>query len=657
MDFLRRCLVFSAAFAVAGCGSSPDSSRAEPGRTPLPHPFLPPAPSTPTMLSVESVSPESGSSRTIWTIRGAGFSPVPEENVVRFGGAVARIESASETELVVTDAFGPRLSASTVEVVVESRGVTANGPAVTAMPNGTMRAPVAGGHAFRRVDSFATAGDSLWVVDSDLGVFRHTLSTGIIERITSHGDQGAGRIEGVFADPAGTIYAVDVTDIGERRMLRREVATGEWTPVATLSDAVLELVPAEDGYVYVVTEYAVRRFSAGGQFDETFQPVLTGPIGGAAFQWGALFVSHAWNDQILEIDPVTAEVTTFSSNVYAPADLIALGSGLVSVDYHGIREFSADASSLPMQTLPASISPWAPMRLAPVNGAVLIANTADARIFRIDGQSVSLASAGIMDAYGMATVDGNAIVSSVASCFREQGGDLWQGAIFEMSPAAVRVVSTAICAPYGLAPAGGEAVYYARSNDDGSASEVGTLRVSDGVVTVLGTHADGIAFPLIAAGAPDGSVFVANVDFYTGASRIAKIAVDGAVTPDFATAPDWSITYSLAVSGEYLWSSDPAMQQVTRVGLQSGGGLESVPLETPVTVGYDALSADGEGGVYATDAMTLAVVRVGTDGSVGELASLADAMAPTALERDPVDGDVRILDLTASGPVLHAILP
>ena len=655
---VRPAVLGFAMFALTGCGSSLEPMQREApeeggggGGKPLPTATdaIEPTP------AIVSISPQSGSSRTVWTIRGSGFSPAAQDNVVRFGSGLATVVSASETMLIVTDAFGARTDSENMPITVESRGIVAGGPTVTALPNGTMRPAPGSGHAFGRAHSFAGDGSDVWVLDADVGLFRHRLSTGLIQRMTAHGEQGAATMDGVFSGPDGRIYVSDVTDAGERRVLRRD--GNAWTTLLLLADPMVELVPVESGEVYVVTQDAVRRFAADGSLDVSFMPSLSGPITGAAFQWGALFVSHGWNDEILAIDATTAEVSTFSSDVYAPADLAAHGDELVALDYHGIRAFSAGATASAVQPLPGSISPWTRMRLGIAGSAVLVANEDDARILRVDAQGVSLASAGIVDAYGMARIGESRIVSSLGSCFREVTDVLPRGAIFEVTDAAARIVTTDVCAPYGLAPAPDGAVYFTRSNDEGTASEVGTVRIADGAVTVIATHADGIAMPLIAAGAPDGSVFVAHLDIFTGASSVAKIAQDGTIDPAFATAPEWSVTFSLAVSGDQLWSSDPAMGQLTRVPLAAGGALEPVGTDLAVMVGYDALAGDGAGGVYAVDAMSLSIVQVTSADEVSVLATIEQGASPTALERNSVDGDVEVLDLASGRAVLHAIVP
>lgn len=74
--------------------------------------------------AIIDIDPDFGAKGSSVTIMGMGFSTVPTENIVRFGGTQAVVTNASATELVVTV---PDVS-GTVQVTVERNGLTATGP-------------------------------------------------------------------------------------------------------------------------------------------------------------------------------------------------------------------------------------------------------------------------------------------------------------------------------------------------------------------------------------------------------------------------------------------------------------------------------------------------------------------------------------------------
>jgi len=75
------------------------------------------------IVTITSISPQSGAIGTSVTIAGTNFSPVPDSNIVRFGGVRAPIRSASASSIVATVPSG----ATFAPLTVTTRGRTASG--------------------------------------------------------------------------------------------------------------------------------------------------------------------------------------------------------------------------------------------------------------------------------------------------------------------------------------------------------------------------------------------------------------------------------------------------------------------------------------------------------------------------------------------------
>jgi hypothetical protein len=85
------------------------------------------------IVTIISISPQSGAIGTSVTISGTNFSPVPDSNVVRFGGVRATVSSASDSSIVASVPLG----AMYAPVTVTTRGRTASGtkPFIVTFPS------------------------------------------------------------------------------------------------------------------------------------------------------------------------------------------------------------------------------------------------------------------------------------------------------------------------------------------------------------------------------------------------------------------------------------------------------------------------------------------------------------------------------------------
>jgi hypothetical protein len=81
----------------------------------------------PTVREITGISPETGTTGTVVTITGKGFSTTPEENVVKFNGVEATVSTATATELVVKVPAGA--TTGVVTVTIDSEVLT--GPTFT----------------------------------------------------------------------------------------------------------------------------------------------------------------------------------------------------------------------------------------------------------------------------------------------------------------------------------------------------------------------------------------------------------------------------------------------------------------------------------------------------------------------------------------------
>lgn len=213
--------------------------------------FLPPAADVP---SIDRFVPLLGRADMEVTISGAHFSPVPEDNLVRFNGVIAEVKTASSTELTVVVPPG----AKSGPIAVKVAGVTGKSSEIFQVTGGEL--PVAGllggsiqgtplnllgtvltyagggiansaadgegqNASFNNPLSMTSDGDHLYVADAGNRVIRKIhLPTGMVTTIAGSGVAGAldGTGKGAsFATPTGITtdgFSLFVTDSGNNRI-------------------------------------------------------------------------------------------------------------------------------------------------------------------------------------------------------------------------------------------------------------------------------------------------------------------------------------------------------------------------------------------------------------------------------------------------------
>jgi uncharacterized protein (TIGR03437 family) len=88
----------------------------------------------PTSPRIDSIEPQSGASGATVIILGANFSPLPENNVVRFGSFTATVSQAQPDGLAVQVPFG--LNWGKLPLSVETNGLSSNSADFTLTPSG-----------------------------------------------------------------------------------------------------------------------------------------------------------------------------------------------------------------------------------------------------------------------------------------------------------------------------------------------------------------------------------------------------------------------------------------------------------------------------------------------------------------------------------------
>ena len=167
-----RCRLLLAAFLIAGLSGLACEGPDQPVYGPN-HPD--PNPTGLEAAQVEAITPSTGYLKDIVTIRGTGFNPEPEFNLVLFGGKKAEVISVSATELQVR---APNFSDETVNVRVAIKGSEfwSNEAEFTFLP------------------TTATLDEEIsWpngvAVDDDGNVYVGSANDGVIFRITPEGEK------------------------------------------------------------------------------------------------------------------------------------------------------------------------------------------------------------------------------------------------------------------------------------------------------------------------------------------------------------------------------------------------------------------------------------------------------------------------------------
>lgn len=643
--------VLVVALLATGCAQEGKVGAAGPTGPPGPQGPAGPVGDPPEILSI---SPESGSARTIWTIKGKNFAATAAANTVWFSGAKARVVSASATELVVTDAFVPVNGPETRAVSVEAANQLSNSHSVWAFPSGTPRER--GDVPFwSEARGFAASADSIVVADAVTGVaFRQDRVTRAIERVAISGRDGLGWVERAFLGPMGETWISEARST-PNGMLWRLVEHGSagWSPILPMNEPI-SAVAIDMADAYVVGEHLVRRI-ANGIVDD-FAVFLGEQAFDAAFSGDFLFVTHPSSGRVSAISR-DGEVSDLGVIFQDPRGIGSLGDGFVLIaanDGYHVATFGFDALvEIPELALdPASVN-----HIALVGDAELFfAADAVPRIMLIDANAaVTIAAAGIRTPWAITRAGEEILVGDLDTCFSDPATGLLAGAVLGVKDdGSARLVSSTACVAAGLAVETGNAsAVYA----DALTNIVGRIDLATGTTTTLATIEDGILFPVDIAVGPNAEIYVAHFFADGAAAAIAKI--DGAVTPDFALAPDAeALSFSVAVSGASLWmASNGALWNAS---LANGGDwMEVTPRALGLDPFVDALEPDGADGILLSDRTTGSILRYTASGEL-VLASTGSEweIAAGPLSRNSKNGDLEIGNvIPLSGRPLTAMLP
>lgn len=601
---------------------------------------------------ITSISPASGSSNTIWTLTGANLGTAA---TATFNGFEATVLSATDTELVVTDAFVPVAAMTAVAVSVERADQMSNAYGVFGFPSGTPREEEEW-RVWSTVDDFVVVGGTWYVLDVTRGLYAFDTTTRAFTRLLRAEEPVMGTlaaVDGVGAD----LYVTAISPDGLLNRVFRLVA-GSWVPFANVSGVPLAVLDAGAGRLYVAGEAGIERLDQAGTVDATFAFVAQDAIGGAAIRDGALHVSYPALDKIVSVDETGTQTDFATTGLDAPRAIVPDGStGLYALAAAAVQtvDGTGTVASFSAQPLPNPTTGFGYDDLRGLarleNGPLLVSAPGRAWLFRMDdATSGTVPVAGFPDAAApIARVGDETIVLSSDSCDTDPGaGERKTGVLIAFAPGGARMVSAASCSLFGLAESGAGAVLAPGWYDEPRA-EVLRIDVATGDLTVLADESDGLTGVLAMFENADGTVFAVNRDPANGdQSSVYRFAPDGTVTPDFVVHSDPSSSdYSLglAVSGGYLWGSrtddeNGSIGGIYRADLDVGGTWEPVYGTELLQIkpAIDAIMPDGEGGILVTDVITNGLWRIAADGEASLLFPLPGTF-PTGLARDDTNGD------------------
>lgn len=588
-------------------------------------------------LELLSVSPETGSANTIWTLTGGTFSRDLEENVVRFDGARAMVLALTTSgALQVTGAFPPVTEAETKSVTVQLGSRISNPIAITAVPTGTIQPFGLDRKIFGRVDSLHFAGESLVVVDRGRGAFRQDLASGEITPIALDGENGVQNVRGVFLGRDGEILIADANDAGDTRLLRQ--AGLGWLVLSTRStDDYVAVAFDTVGTRYEVTLETVRRFLVDGALDGTWDPVEAFTPSSAVFQNGALFVADPAGARVVRFDPITAAQTDFASGLTLVTSIVGDGTNL-----YASQEFASEISRINASG-GISLHRDAPFNVTTLarrgTGEVAFTSPETPFIVSADGPSeFSVLAGGIENAITLTRMGDELLVSdNVNKCLPSPSGP-GRAQVIGISAATgvVRLVSNEVCVVAGVVADGGTHAYYA----DLYGKVVGRFDLATGTRTVVLGTSGGLIAPISVALDRDGDLFVGETDDPTlaaGNARVGRLpAGGGAYDPGFATAVPGRVVVTMRISGEKLWFADVDEPGLFSVPL-AGGAVSTEMVDARPA--FDGIEADGAGGVYFTDFLgDVGTIRhLSVDGVETFIGGNADPLL--ALERE-ANGDL-----------------
>jgi|GEM_PF-3744253 len=284
-------------------------------------------------LVVSGTSPATASARTSVTLEGAGFSPVPAENAVTFGGIAADVASASSTRLTVTV---PSWATSDVQVrfagVSATQSFTATAPTLS-LNAGSIPAPVS---------ICSDASGNVYVADYLVGAIRKISTSNVVSTFTSVSSPA-----GVACDSLGRLFVSSNT-----RTIRIFTATGAQVSSRSTAGIPAGICLDRSDNLYVAFPSGtggnkVIKYDASGTVLATYGTGAVqssgdgGPAAGAGLYdpygvcldgQGNLFVTQRYAHRIRKIDPngiittVAGSGLTGYSGDGGPATLATLSS-------------------------------------------------------------------------------------------------------------------------------------------------------------------------------------------------------------------------------------------------------------------------------------------------------------------------------------------
>ncbi|MEB3186840.1 MAG: IPT/TIG domain-containing protein [bacterium] len=221
-------------------------------------------------LVVSGTSPATASARTSVTLEGAGFSPVPAENAVTFGGIAADVASASATRLTVTVP-----SWATSDVQVRFAGVSAT-------------------------QSFTATAPTLYH-DAGSGLAAYLNGPLLLAKFAGP--------SGICGDASGSVYIADTINSQIRKIgTSNTVSTfaGVQSPVGIACDS--------QGRVYVsLVGPVIRVYSSAASVLST-RPVNAGPAGMCLDRSDNLYVAYgSGTNKVVRYDSSGAVLATYGT--------------------------------------------------------------------------------------------------------------------------------------------------------------------------------------------------------------------------------------------------------------------------------------------------------------------------------------------------------
>ncbi|HPR88312.1 MAG TPA: IPT/TIG domain-containing protein [bacterium] len=281
-----RCRLLWAAFLIAGLAALACEGPDQPVYGPD-HPD--PNPTGLAAATVESISPDTGYLKDIVTIRGTGFNPEAEFNLVLFGSKKAEVVSVTATELQVR---APNMSDETVNVRVAIKGSEfwSNETEFTFLPTITT------------IDEEISWPNGV-AVDASGNVYVGSANEGVIYRITPEGEKSAFASVAVNGSihfgPGNYLY---VCEKGENKIVRISPDGG------TVEDVVEVKAPDDFTWdaghnLYVISE-AIGIYKVVN--NDTVRVATIGSGKNVRVFNGRIYANDIWNGTILSY-PITAD--------------------------------------------------------------------------------------------------------------------------------------------------------------------------------------------------------------------------------------------------------------------------------------------------------------------------------------------------------------